>query len=414
MTAEIISIGDELLIGQVINTNASWISEQFNNAGISISRITTIPDQKSQIISALKEASQRANIILITGGLGPTKDDITKDALCNYFNTKLIFSEDVLDNIKQLFYQRGFKVSELNRKQAEIPEKCTPVKNIHGTAPGLWFEQDGVIYVSMPGVPYEMKAIISDYVIPELLKRFNPPVILHKTVLTQGLPESGLAKKIESWEESLPSNIKLAYLPSPGMVRLRLSATGITQPQLETQINKEVDSLKKIIPQAIFGYDNDTLPEIIGRLLKDKNLSVSTAESCTGGYIAHLITSIAGSSEYFKGSVIAYSNEIKENLLGVSAQNLIDHGAVSEQVIKEMALGVKKKMGTDFSIATSGIAGPGGGTEEKPVGTTWIAVATPSKIITKHFMMGDHRERNIKKTAMTALNMLRLEILSED
>lgn len=414
MTAEIISIGDELLIGQVINTNASWISEQFNNAGFSISRITTIPDQKSQIISALKEASQGANIILITGGLGPTKDDITKDALCNYFNTKLIFSEDVLDNIKQLFYQRGFKVSELNRKQAEIPEKCTPIKNIHGTAPGLWFEKKGVIYISMPGVPYEMKAIINNYVIPELLKRFNPPVILHKTVLTHGIPESGLAKKIESWEESLPSNIKLAYLPSPGMVRLRLSANGTTQPQLETQINKEVNSLEKIIPQAIFGYDTDTLPEIIGRLLKEKNLSVSTAESCTGGFIAHLITSIAGSSEYYKGSVIAYSNETKENLLGVSTQNLIDHGAVSEQVVKDMALGVKNKLGTDYSIATSGIAGPGGGTEEKPVGTTWIAVATPSKVITKHYLMGDHRERNIKKTAMTALNMLRLEILSED
>jgi len=412
VTAEIISIGDELLIGQVVNTNASWISEQFNAAGFSISRITTISDQKSQIISALKEASERSKIILITGGLGPTKDDITKDSLCEYFNTKLVFDESVHENIKELFYKRGFKVSELNRKQAEIPENCTPIKNLHGTAPGLWFEHDEVVYVSMPGVPYEMKYIVQQHIIPELSKRFSPQAILHKTVLTQGFPESKLAKKIEKWEDGLPSNIKLAYLPSPGIVRLRLSATGKEKSDLELQVNNEIDFLKKLIPGAIFGYDNDNLYEVVGTLLKKKDQTISTAESCTGGYIAHLITSVAGSSEYFKGSVIAYSNEIKESILKVQHQSLIDHGAVSEKVIMEMALGVKSKMNTDYAIATSGIAGPGGGTSDKPVGTTWIAIATPVKIITKEFMMGDHRERNIKKTAMTALNMLRKEILS--
>ena len=412
MTAEIISIGDELLIGQVINTNASWISEQFNNAGIKISRINTIADEKIQILSALKEASKRAYIILITGGLGPTKDDITKAALCEYFGTKLIFESSVYENIKNLFKKRGFKIGELNKKQAEVPESCIPIKNIHGTAPGLWFEKEEVIYVSMPGVPYEMKQMVKDYIIPELLKRFSPGAIVHKTILTQGLPESLLAEKIESWENNLPGNIKLAYLPSPGTVRLRLSATGKEEPELERQIINEIATLKKIIPGTIFGYDNEQLYEIVGNLLRKNNKTVSTAESCTGGYIAHLITSVTGSSDYFKGSVVAYSNEIKESLLGVQHQSLINFGAVSEPVVKEMAQGVKNKMGTNYAIATSGIAGPGGETEDKPVGTTWIAIATPTKIITKKFMMGDHRERNIKKTAMTALNMLRREILS--
>ncbi len=410
MTAEIISIGDELLIGQVVNTNASWISEQFNNAGIKISRINTIADEKIQILSALKEASERAYIILITGGLGPTKDDITKAALCEYFGTKLIFESSVYENIKNLFKKRGFKIGELNKKQAEVPESCIPIENIHGTAPGLWFEKEKVIYVSMPGVPYEMKQMVKDYIIPELLKLFSPGAIVHKTILTQGLPESLLAKKIESWEDNLPGNIKLAYLPSPGTVRLRLSATGRKEPELERQIINEITTLKKIIPGIIFGYDNDRLYEIVGNMLREKNLTVSTAESCTGGYIAHLITSVAGSSDYFKGSVVAYSNEIKESLLGVQHQSLINFGAVSEPVVKEMAMGIKNKMRTDYTIATSGIAGPGGGTEDKPVGTTWIAIATPTKIISKKFMMGDHRERNIKKTAMTALNMLRKEL----
>jgi len=411
MTADIISIGDELLIGQVINTNASWIAQQLNLAGIGVSRITAISDQKKHIKDALDEASQRSEIILITGGLGPTKDDITKETLCEYFNTRLIFNETVFENIKELFGKRGFNISKLNRKQAEVPENCTPVKNMNGTAPGMWFEKEGKVYISMPGVPFEMKSMVSGYIIPELLKKFDTGAIVHKTVLTQGLPESVLAKKIETWEDNLPYNIKLAYLPQPGIVRLRLSSSGKEKAKLEENINIEIQKLKKIIPDSIFGYDKEQLNEIVGKLLRGKNQTLSTAESCTGGYIAHLITSVAGSSDYFKGSVVSYANEIKENILGVQRESLIEYGAVSEQVAIEMAEGVKRKLNTDYAIAVTGIAGPGGGTLEKSVGTAWIAIATPQKTIVKHFQMGEHRERNIRRTALTALGMLRKKLI---
>jgi len=411
-TAEIISIGDELLIGQVINTNAAWISEELNNAGIKVHQVTTISDNRDHIITALQEAKERADIILITGGLGPTKDDITKETLCEYFETQLVFSEQVYDNIVDLFGKRGFTISEPNRKQAEIPENCTPIKNNFGSAAGMWFEQEGKIFVSMPGVPFEMKPMVAEYIIPELKKRFKTKAIVNKTVLTQGVGESWLAEKIEDWEDNLPDNIKLAYLPQPGVVRLRLSATGENKKELEDQVDYEIEKLLKIIPEYFFGYNKEQLYEIIGELLKTKNQTVSTAESCSGGYIAHLITSVTGSSEYFKGSVVAYDNEIKQKYLGVKEKSLIDFGAVSEKVIKEMAEGARKKFQTDFAIATSGVAGPGGGTKEKPVGTTWIAVAAPDKTIAKHFLFGEHRERNIRKTALTALNMLRKELLS--
>lgn len=412
MTAEIISIGDELLIGQVINTNASWIAEQLNLAGINVHQVTTISDNRDHIIAALQEAKERVEIILITGGLGPTKDDITKETLCEYFNTHLVFSEQVFQNIVELFGRRGFTVSEPNRKQAEIPENCIPIKNNHGSAAGMWFVKEGKIFVSMPGVPFEMKPMVTEYIIPEIKNRFKTKAIVHKTVLTQGVGESWLAEKIEDWEDNLPDNIKLAYLPQPGVVRLRLSATGENKKELEDQVDLEIEKLLTIIPKYFFGYNDDQLYEIVGDLLKNKNQSVSTAESCTGGYIAHLITSVAGSSDYFKGSVVAYANEIKKQLLGVQEQSLIDFGAVSETVVKEMAEGARKKFQTEFAIATSGIAGPGGGTDDKPVGTIWIAVATPDKTITKHFLFGEHRERNIRKTALTALNMLRKELLS--
>jgi len=414
MTAEIISIGDELLIGQVVNTNASWMAEQLNRAGIKVNQITAISDQWGHILSALKEAGMKSDIVLITGGLGPTKDDITKQTLCEFFNTKLKFNEEVFKNIKKLFGKRGLIINELNKKQAEIPKNCIPIKNNNGTAPGMWFEKEGKIYVSMPGVPFEMKPMITDFVIPELSKRFNTPAIVHRTILTQGMPESLLASEIESWENSLPANIKLAYLPQPGIIRLRLSASGKNKTELKNQISYEIQKLKKIIPDLIFGYDDDTLYEIIGNLLRKNGQTVSTAESCTGGYIAHLITSVPGSSDYFKGSVVAYSNEIKENILGVIHKSLIDHGAVSKEVVIEMAGGVQQKFNTDYSIATSGIAGPGGGTDKKPVGTSWIAITTPFKTFAKKFQFGEHRQRNISKTALTALNMLRKEISKND
>ena len=412
MTAEIISIGDELLIGQVINTNAAWISEQLNLAGIKVHQISTISDKRDHILTALQEAEKRVDIILITGGLGPTKDDITKETLCEYFDTHLVFSEDVYNNIIELFGKRGLTLSSPNQKQAEIPEACTPIKNNHGSAAGMWFEKKMKIFISMPGVPFEMKPMVSEYIIPKIQKQYRAQAIVHKTVLTQGIGESWLAQKIETWEDNLPDNIKLAYLPQPGIVRLRLTAVGKNKKALEHQVDDKIKKLLTIIPDYFFGFDNDQLSEIVGELLRKKGQSVSTAESCTGGYIAHLITSIAGSSDYFRGSVVAYANEIKQQELDVKKKSLIDFGAVSETVVKQMAEGARKKFQTDFAIATSGIAGPGGGTEEKPVGTTWIAISTPEKTIAQHYLFGEHRERNIRKTALTALKMLRKELLS--
>ena len=412
MTAEIISIGDELLIGQVINTNAAWISEQLNLAGIKVHQISTISDKRDHILTALQEAEKRVDIILITGGLGPTKDDITKETLCEYFDTHLVFSEDVYKNIIELFGKRGLTLSSPNQKQAEIPKACTPIKNNHGSAAGMWFEKKMKIFISMPGVPFEMKPMVSEYIIPKIQKQYRAQAIVHKTVLTQGIGESWLAQKIETWEDNLPDNIKLAYLPQPGIVRLRLTAVGKNKKALEHQVDDKIKKLLTIIPDYFFGFDNDQLSEIVGELLRKKGQSVSTAESCTGGYIAHLITSIAGSSDYFRGSVVAYANEIKQQELDVKKKSLIDFGAVSEAVVKQMAEGARKKFQTDFAIATSGIAGPGGGTEEKPVGTTWIAISTPEKTIAQHYLFGEHRERNIRKTALTALKMLRKELLS--
>ncbi|MEE4259269.1 MAG: competence/damage-inducible protein A [Bacteroidales bacterium] len=411
MLAEIISIGDELLIGQVINTNAAWISEQLNFAGIRVVQISAIPDNKETIKDSLNEATKRADIILMTGGLGPTKDDITKYTLCEYFSCEMVFDEGVYQHIVQLFKEKGFRMNDLNKSQANIPSACKPFPNFLGTAPGMWFEKNNHIFISMPGVPFEMKAMMTNYIIPEFQKQFKLPHIFHKTILTQGIPESLLAQIIESWENNLPKNIKLAYLPQPGIVRLRLSSSGTNSKSVKQLIDEQIEKLKKIIPTEIFGYDNETLEEVVGNMLKKSGQTLSTAESCTGGYIAHLITSIPGSSAYFKGSVVAYANEIKENLLGVSKESLIRYGAVSQEVVNEMAAGARKIFNTDFSIAVSGIAGPDGGTEEKPVGTIWIALSSAKSTQSFKFKMGDHRQRNIRRTALTALNMLRRELI---
>ncbi len=412
MIAEIISIGDELLIGQVVNTNASWIAEQLNLAGIEVQQITTISDKREHILKILARSFLRSDIILITGGLGPTKDDITKQTLCEFFNTSLVFNNEAYEQIRELFKARGFNVTELNRQQAELPANCIPLKNKNGTAPGMWFNKDGKIFVSMPGVPFEMKPMITGQVIPKLRKFYKTGFILHKTILTQGIGESFLTEIIADWEKNLPENFSLAYLPQPGIVRLRITAKGNNKEKLKQEINSFSGKLQEIIPDLIFGYEEDTLEEIIGKLLIEKNQTLSTAESCTGGYISHLITSVPGSSNYYTGSVIAYSNKIKENLLEVKNKTLFDNGAVSKQVVTEMALGVQKKFETDYAIATSGIAGPDGGTEKKPVGTTWIAIATPcKKVIAKKYLFGEHRGRNIRKAALTALNMLRKELI---
>jgi nicotinamide-nucleotide amidase len=412
MLAEIITIGDELLIGQVIDTNSAWIAEQLNMIGIKVHQITSISDNQEHILTTLKEASERVQLLLITGGLGPTKDDITKQTLCKYFNTSLVFSEEAYKNIENLFFHRGVTVTEVNRQQAMVPANCKVLANVNGTAPCMWFEKDGCIYVAMPGVPFEMKAIMEQEVIPLLLHRQNQ-VIIHRTILTEGVGESMLASIIEPWEDSLPEFIKLAYLPQPGMVRLRLTAYGTDGKILQDAINKAEKELFPLAGKYIFGFDDDTMESVVGQLLRQKGMTLSTAESCTGGNIAQLITSIAGSSDYFKGSVVAYSNEIKEKLLGVPHQTLVDHGAVSEQTVIAMAEGIRERFATDCSIAVSGIAGPGGGTDEKPVGTTWIAVSTPTETIARKFLLGDHRGRNIRKASLAALNMLRGKLIEE-
>lgn len=412
MKAEIITIGDELLIGQVVDTNSAFIATKLNDAGIHVHQITSVSDNREHIIEALHNASQKADLILMTGGLGPTNDDITKLTLCEYFNVGLKFDEEAYKDVEYVFKIRGREVTEVNRRQADLPENCIALRNKNGTAPGMWFDVAGKIYVSMPGVPYEMKALMEDEVIPKLKKQFTLPVIVHRNVLTIGIGESMLAEKIVSWENSLAQdNIKLAYLPSIGMVRLRLSTRGEDRKVLEANIERKIKELQGIVGEYIFGYENDTLEQILGSLLKERKQTLSLAESCTGGYISHLITAIAGSSDYYKGSVIAYSYEIKTLELGVDKDVLNTRGAVSQEVVEKMASAVRKKFDTDYSIAVSGIAGPGGGTPEKPVGMVWIAIATPDKVFSKKCQFANNRLRNIQMTANTALNLLRKEIL---
>ncbi len=412
MKAEIITIGDEILIGQIVNTNAVWIAQQLNVIGIKVIQHTSTSDDQEAIIATLKAAEARADFIFITGGLGPTKDDITKHTLCTYFNCSLIFHEPTYKHICSLFEKRNLVVTEVNKMQAEMPTACTPMFNSQGTAPGMWFEKSEKVFVSMPGVPYEMKAIMIDEVIPKILKQFKLPDIVHKTILTQGIGESWLADKIKDFENNLPKHIKLAYLPSPGIVRLRLSAYGGKKEELEKEVGNQVSLLQQIIPQYIFGYGDDTLEQIIGRLLIEKNKTIATAESCTGGYIAHRLTSVPGSSAYYIGSILSYANEVKIDELGIRLNDIEKYGAVSEQVVSAMANHVRKKLKTDYSIATTGIAGPTGGTTEKPIGTVWIAIATENGVKTKKLQLGENRERNIHMTAVYAFNMLRKEILN--
>ena len=413
---EIITIGDEILIGQIVDTNSAFMAQLLNLNGMSVKQISSVSDEREHILKALEEARERADIILITGGLGPTKDDITKKTLCEYFNTTLRFDETAYQDVVNIFAAYKKEVTPLNRKQAEVPEICEVLRNYNGTAPGMWFDVNGKVFVSMPGVPFEMKALMTDQVIPRLKKRFLFPVIYHKTVLTQGIGESALSELISDWEDNLASDqIKLAYLPSPGLVRLRLSTIGEQEEKLRTTVDKQIDLLKSIAGKYIYGYEiygeeKKTMEQLVGALLKDRKKTVSTAESCTGGYISHLLTSVPGSSSYYTGSIISYAYDIKEQELNIPKDVLRTHGAVSKVVVEEMAATIRKKYKTDYSIATSGIAGPTGGSVEKPVGTIWIAVATPEKVISEKFLFGTNRERNIQKTAHAALNMLKKEL----
>jgi nicotinamide-nucleotide amidase len=409
--AEILTIGDEILYGQIIDTNSSWIGAALSDIGIKTIRRTSVGDVESEILTALEEASQRADIVLITGGLGPTKDDITKKTFCKYFNTELELNQQAFEEVSLFFKKRGRELTGLNLLQTHLPKNCQYVPNTYGTAPCMWFDENKTIFISMPGVPYEMKGIMTDQILPKLKAHFETPIIYHKIVKTIGLGESFMAELIADWEDNLPKHIRLAYLPSLSELKLRLTCSGNNYETLVNEAAIQIEKLKEIIPQYIFGYDNDEISPVVGKLLIAQNKSISVAESCTGGYLGHLFTSISGSSAYFMGGIISYSNEVKHELLGVSNETLATDGAVSEATIKQMADGVRKKLKTDIGLATSGIAGPDGGTAEKPVGTVWIALATENEIITKKLQLGGSREQNIHFSAINLLNLLRKHLL---
>ena len=406
MFAELITIGDELLIGQVVDTNSAWMGRELNNIGIEVLRIVSVRDREEEILEAIDNAMKRVNIVLVTGGLGPTKDDITKQTLCKYFNTELIFSEEVFENVKRVLAGK-IPMNKLNIGQAMVPKNCTVINNPVGSASVSWFERDGKVLVSMPGVPQEMTTVMAESVLPKLHERFQTDVIMHQTFLVQHYPESVLAEKLEAWEVALPDCIKLAYLPKLGIIRMRLTGRGHDRKEVETLLNREKAKLETILGEDIFSEEDTPLEVIIGELLKKRKLTVSTAESCTGGSIAERLTSIAGSSEYFKGSIVAYSNEVKKDLLYMSSETLEKYGAVSEETVIEMVKGAMKALKTDCAVATSGIAGPGGGTPEKPVGTVWIAAGYKNEIRTYKQETNRGRAMNIERAGNNALLMLR-------
>ncbi len=412
VNASIITIGDELLIGQTIDTNSAWMGQELNKIGVWVKRRVAVGDSWDDIWNALDAESKESDIILITGGLGPTADDITKPLLCKYFGGKLVVNEIVLQHVKDIFTRLNRPMLERNLKQAEVPDVCAVLDNARGTAPGMLFNNDGKLFISLPGVPNEMKGLMINKVVPLLQKEFVLPAIVHKTVFTAGQGESFIAEKIKDFEDSLPSHIKLAYLPAYGMVRLRLTSKGADKTKVEEELMPLFNQLKELVKDVMVSDSDEGLEIAIGKILKSKGKTVATAESCTGGYIAHLITSVPGSSAYFNGSVVSYANYVKENVLGVSSETLKTVGAVSEETVKQMVKGVIEKLNVDFAVATSGIMGPDGGSPEKPVGTVWIAAGNKDKVeALKLFFLFD-RERNIEMTAQAALNMLRKFILA--
>jgi nicotinamide-nucleotide amidase len=411
MKVELISIGDELLIGQTINTNASWLGQELSLLGCKIIKGVTISDTKDAITGALDEIQNTTQLCIITGGLGPTNDDITKYTLASYFDMELEMNEEIKLKIQQYFQKRNRPMLSVNEDQALMPKGALVLNNNYGTAAGILIEKNNQIFVSLPGVPYEMKGIVLEELIPYLKNRFELKGKGYKTALTQGIGESFLAEKIKTWEEDLTkNNFSLAYLPSPGFVKLRITAQN-DQEGLD-EINTYFKRLEQLIPEAIFGYNEDTLPKVIGAKLKEKNLSIGTVESCTGGMLAAQISSVSGASEYFMGSLLTYSNEMKSKLAAVDPRLIEAYGAVSEKVACAMAEGGREKLNVSICIATTGIAGPTGGTDTKPVGLVWIAIATPSRTISKSFQYGDQRDRNIQMAVASALNLLRYEVLS--
>jgi len=409
MNACIITVGDELLIGQILNTNSAWIAQKLNELGIQVKWQLTIGDEKKELFENLTEFLIKSDIIIITGGLGPTSDDITKPTLCEFFNSRLIFNKNILEHVEKFVVSRGGILNELNKSQAYVPDNAITLFNPIGTAPGLWFNKNDKTVIAMPGVPFEMEKMMTDHVIPLLKSHCQLSNIFHRTINTQGIPEARLAEMLNSWEKSLPNKIKVAYLPSPGMVRIRLS---LYDADNEDLLKKYENELHKIIGNNIWGYDNDSLEKIIGALLLERNKTLATAESCTGGNISKTIVSVPGSSRYFIGGIVAYSNDIKINQLGVNEDIIKKYGAVSKEVVEMMVANVIKKFKSDYGIAVSGIAGPDGGTVEKPVGTVYISVGDNNKVLTQKFNFADNRERNIIKSTYSALNMLRMFINS--
>ena len=410
--ATIITIGDELLIGQVIDTNSAWMAQELNKIGVSVKRRVAVGDQWDEIWQAIEEESKKASIILITGGLGPTADDITKPLLSAYFGGKLVIHQPTLDHVTHIFESILKRpMIERNRKQAEVPDTCIVLRNEKGTAPGMLFKKDGKIFVSLPGVPHEMKWIMKQEVLPLIPTLFKTASIVHRTLLTSGIGESFLADRIEGIENSLPSHIKLAYLPNYGMVRLRLTATGNDKAALIKEVDHYFNLLKIGVGEYLVVDQDIPMEQVVGNLLIEKNATVSTAESCTGGYIAHLLTMRPGASAYFKGSIVSYDNQIKQNILHVSEATLLEEGAVSEDTVIQMAKECRHLMDTDYAIAVSGIMGPDGGTDDKPVGTVWMAVSSKSGVKTKLLHFRYDRERNISLTATNALNFLRMLIV---
>lgn len=412
MKAEIITIGDEILVGQITDTNAAYLASELTRLGFEVGKIQSISDRKDAIINALDNIKKDSGLVILTGGLGPTKDDITKHALLSFFGGKLVIDKIASEQIRKILKSRHVRLYERNIKQAEVPDTCKTLVNRSGSAPGMLFRRENAIFVSLPGVPFEMKDIFENELVPILRNEFILPVRKQKTLLIEGIPESLAAEKLNHWEEDSGKEIRVAYLPSPGLLRLRLSVSGDNENQLIEKLNLAVREIISIFGRKhVFGEEDDTLQNLIGEILTNKGKTLALAESCTGGSIAQLITSVPGSSRYFIGSVVAYSNEVKIRQLGVSRQAIEKYGAVSQEVVKQMAEGVRQQMNTDYAIATSGIAGPDGGTNDKPVGTTWIAVSSENKLVTRKFLLGEHRGRNIIKASISALNMLRIMLL---
>ena len=413
MKAAIITIGDEILIGQIVDTNSGFIAKSLDKIGVDIHEMISIRDNKKHILETFATLQNQVDLVLITGGLGPTKDDITKHTFCEYFEDQLIRNEEVEKHVIELIEKAMNRpASQMNKDQALVPSKCTVLHNAVGTAPGMWMKKENTVYISLPGVPYEMKYILENGIIPKIVKEYQRPYIIHKTILTYGQGESLVAERIEDWENNLPEFIKLAYLPSPGRVRLRLSARGIDKELLEQKINENVLSLTQLIGDIIVGYEEDeTIEVMLGRLLTSKKATLATAESCTGGKIAQVITSVPGASNYFKGSVVSYATETKISVLGISPEIIKEHSVVSFEVAKQMALAVKKMLNTDYAIATTGNAGPSKGDGNSEIGTVFIAIATPTDLIVEEFNFGQPRVKVIDRSVNKAFEMLQKEIL---